>query len=131
MFSHKDYNAVNKHPYPVMSLSDIKVRFKHYLTVGESTEKWYSRVKLIHYDNILVTMHAETPEGMVGFEQIPYRKMCFTKFHSNIPDTIYLPVEDGILHDRMFTDSALGLFQTIDPLKLLLNEPGFLRCKFK
>lgn len=132
VFSHKAYNGQQKHYYPVMNLSDISVHFNHYQTIGEATEKWYSRSKLIDYDNILVVMHADTPEEMVGFEQIPYRKVCFTKFHSETPDTVYLPIDATLtFHSEMFNSSAQGFFQTIDPLKFLLNEPGFLRCQFK
>lgn len=130
-FAYKQYSSEQKFNYPVMKLDDIYLHFLHYSSVPDALDKWKQRCKQINYDNILVVMFAEFEDNLQGFENIPYRKVCFTNFKSNLHNTIYLPKEKSVEYHQMFNGSATGMFQTIDPIKFILGEPNFIRCEFK
>ena len=130
-YKNYEYESSQKFKYPVMKLDDIYVHFSHYPSVPDAIDKWKKRSEKIDYNNILVVMWSDNEQDLQNFENIPYRKVCFTSFKSDIIDTIYLPKEDNREIWSMFHGAAQGLFQIFDPIKFMLGEPDFLRCEFK
>lgn len=132
-----------KFSYPVMKLGGVEMHFNHTRTIGEALDKWDSRCKLVNYDNILVIMKAEKPELLEKYENIPFRKVCFSSFTSDKADVYYLPIEGKEQYGNMADMSVWGIYggivnkavrgemPVIDPLSLLLGDMDFIRCKYK
>lgn len=125
------YEPFLKFYYPVVALDNVRIHFNHYSTFGEGNEKWNERRAKINFNNILVVMWAEDDETLEGFQNIPYRKVCFTPYKTDIKDTYYLPVEIGKEMWEMTNNSAIGSLPSIDRLKLMLGEPDFMRCVYR
>lgn len=125
------YEKGKQFEYPIAYLEDVEIYFSHYPTFGEAQEKWNRRKEKINLSNILVVMWADKPEQLKGFSNIPYRKICFTSFKTEERDTCYIPLESGEPLWKVINESALGTYPYFDLLKLMLGEPGFMRCEFK
>lgn len=61
--------------FPVGKLGDLTLHFVHYRTFNEAKEKWESRCKRIHWDNlyfIMVDRDGCTEEIIEAFDRLPY-----------------------------------------------------------
>ena len=90
-----DPSVTGKRDYPTAYLGDLVLFLVHYASVEEANRKWQERKERIHMDNIVIL--ATDRDGMTEelkdrFEQLPYRKVLFTKQQNSArPDCVYIP----------------------------------------
>lgn len=78
----------------------VYIYFVHYNSFNEAIEKWYSRVKRINWDNILIMMTARDGcdySVLQDFEDIAYEnKVCFTlKPYPELPHCKFARLDNG------------------------------------
>lgn len=144
VFAKYVWNYKQDFSYPVMKLGGrVEMHFNHVRTVEEALEKWDARCKLVNYDNVLVMMKAEKTELLEQYESIPFKKVCFSSFISDMADVYYLPIEGKEQYGEYADKPVWGIYggivikamkgdiPAIDPLSLLLGDRDFIRCKYE
>ena len=84
--------------YPILRLDgDILLNCNHYSDPDDAISKWNERRRKINYQNILATFFAEDRGAEEEFYQLPVlgRRLCFTPYPSDLPDSAYVPEEGG------------------------------------
>ena len=105
-----DPSVTGKRDYPIAYLGDLVLFLVHYASVEEANRKWQERKERIHMDNIVIL--ATDRDGMTEelkdrFEQLPYRKVLFTKQPDPTrPDCVYIPGYEAEKSVGLVTDSV-------------------------
>ena len=78
--------------YPVGTLGDITIFFKHYASFEQAQQKWEERKLRINYENLYVMMTDRwccSKSDLERFEKLPFKnKVCFTaKQYPDYPST--------------------------------------------
>lgn len=123
-YSHDEHTKID---YPVAKINDIEIHFNHDNIFEEAIKKWDTRRTRLNFNNFLIVMRAEGSDMLNGYRNIPYRKICFTSFKSEEPDTYYLPLESGQELWSEVCSLGRGVNPGIDPLKLLYGDSNFMR----
>lgn len=121
------WDALTQLNYPVMRLGDLLLHCNHTDSAEQAAADWQRRMARLDPGNVFVVMNLIQPDSLRYFHKIPYRKLCFTIFPTDEPDTLYLPLTAGRTKVwEMENGCASGMYQIFDPLKLLLGRKDYM-----
>lgn len=109
----KDPRQKPSFDYPVFNLGDLELHFMHYHSHQEAKEKWETRIKRIHRDNLFVmwAFFGGTDEAVLErFDRLPFpNKVAFTeKPFPQYKSAFYIPG---------FEEQGLGVLTLFNGLK--------------
>ena len=84
--------------YPILCLDkNILLYCNHYSDPETAISKWNERRNKINYQSILATFYAEDRDWEKKYYNVPLngKRLCFTPYRSDNPDTVYIPKEGG------------------------------------
>lgn len=134
VFSHEEYNKVEKFKYPCFHLGDITLHMNHYRDIETAEKKWYTRLSRVNYDNLFYMMYTESMETAQKFDSVRVsRKICFVSFYTDIPSAVpvspYIEQYKNEKFWRIVLGMALGKYAFYDDVELLLNGNVKLRVE--
>lgn len=131
-YDRMEYEPNLKRDYPVFELADIELHFNHYHDVAEAIQIWNRRKGRINFDNLIFELVIENDAGYQLFHKLPKgRRIGFSSQQYSDSDIVYLPMwkefsclgtAANVVAAHTFPD-----INCIDPLKLLLLDPDFIR----
>lgn len=77
---------INGKDVPIAILGDdIKINLTHYTKFEEFEKVWNNRLKRINFDNIIITLKADSIDEATKFKELPYsKKICFLEEQNSV-----------------------------------------------
>ena len=136
VFSHICPDYMGSHTHPVMKLGDAPIHFIHVDTPEEAAAQWHARVERINWDNLFIMMCTESRECEHAFNELckDEKGVCFVPYETHEPRSCHLLTNahwdafHAAVNETVRSFYGGGSY-AIDPVKLLLGEPDYLRYR--
>ncbi|MEZ3508120.1 MAG: DUF1919 domain-containing protein [Lachnospiraceae bacterium] len=120
---------------------EITLEFIHNITFEDGWKLWERRKKRVNFNNIFVKMgfdyDEKSEEYLKVFDSVPYKKVCFYSAKTEVEHVVYLKAFENYVMNNGNWARAVGyntfcrqmgpLFKSVDILKMLNGEEGFIR----
>lgn len=113
--------------FPVINIGESKIFFSHYDNYQNVIDRWNRRISRINYNNIFVCLFTDNEKQLNSFNTISYKKICFTSFKTDVPDTVFLPQTEGKTLRNMVNSVANLRYPILNTFELLTKK----ECVFR